>query len=107
MAAGKVKPNLKTYIICSGLLYGEGERLLAPYFMQARLQDPSALAYYGNGKNRIPMIHAHDLITFIEKTIEKRPSLPYILAIDHNPKPTQKKIIEAISQGIGTGKVRS
>lgn len=22
MAAGKVKPNLKTYIVCSGLLYG-------------------------------------------------------------------------------------
>lgn len=40
MAAGKVKPNLKTYIICSGIIYGEGERLLAPYFMQARLQNP-------------------------------------------------------------------
>jgi hypothetical protein len=26
------------------------------------------------------------------------------LAIDQNPKPTQKKIIEAISKGIGTGR---
>jgi hypothetical protein len=40
------------------------------------------------------MIHVQDLITFIEKTIEKKPqNLPYIFAIDHNPKPTQKKII--------------
>jgi predicted NACHT family NTPase len=27
------------------------------------------------------------------------------LALDHNPKPTQKKICEAISKGIGTGEV--
>ena len=53
------------------------------------------------------MIHVQDLITFIEKTIEKLPNLPYILAIDHNPKPTQKKIIESISQGVGTGKIKS
>ena len=27
------------------------------------------------------------------------------MAFDHNPKPTQKKIIESISKGIGTGEV--
>lgn len=53
------------------------------------------------------MIHVQDLITFVEKTIEKKPNLPYIFAVDHNPKPAQKKIIEAISQGVGTGKVIS
>lgn len=57
MAAGKVKSNLKTYVVCSGIIYGEGERLFAPYFMQARLQKPYALVYHGNGKNRIPMVH--------------------------------------------------
>lgn len=59
--------------------------------MQARLQIPDALSVYGKGKNRIPMIHLYDLITYIEKTIEKKPKIPYILAIDQNPKPTQKK----------------
>ncbi len=39
------------------------------------------------------MIHIQDLITFVEKTFEKKPKLPYILAVDHNPKPTQKRII--------------
>lgn len=104
MAAGKVKPNLKTYIVCSGILYGQGERVFAPYFMQARQQNPSSLTIYGKGKNRIPMVHIQDLLTYIEKVIQKKPSIPYILAIDHNGKPTQKSIISAISNGIGTGK---
>jgi hypothetical protein len=33
LAAGSVKPNLKTYVVCSGLLYGEGEGILKHYFM--------------------------------------------------------------------------
>jgi hypothetical protein len=37
--------------------------------MQARLQQPNSLIFYGNGKNRIPMVHIHDLATYIEKTI--------------------------------------
>lgn len=47
------------------------------------------------------------MITYIEKIVERRPKIPYLLAIDHNPKPTQRKIIEAISKGIGTGLVES
>ena len=107
MAAGKVKPNLKSYVICSGVIYGEGERLFAPYFMQARQQKPEALTFYGNGKNRIPMVHIEDLVTYVEKVIDKKPALPYLLALDHNGKPTQAKVIEEISKGIGTGKVQS
>lgn len=75
--------------------------------MQARLQKPPVLSVFGKGKNRIPMVHLYDLVTYIEKVIEKRPAIPYILALDHNPKPTQKKIIEAISKGIGTGRIAS
>ena len=37
--------------------------------------------------------------------MEKKPNQPYLLALDHNPKPTLKKIMEAISKGIGTGKI--
>lgn len=73
--------------------------------MQARLQRPSKLPLLGKGKNRIPTVHIADLVTYIEKTIEKTPKIPYILALDHNPKPTQRKIVEAISKGIGTGLV--
>lgn len=75
--------------------------------MQARLQIPSKLPVFGKGKNRIPTVHTADLVTYIEKIVEKSPKIPYILAIDHNPKPTQRKIVEAISKGIGTGLVES
>jgi adenylate kinase len=79
--------------------------LFQDYFLQARLQIPARLPVFGKGKNRIPTVHTADLVTYIEKIVEKTPKLPYILALDHNPKPTQRKIIEAISKGIGTGQV--
>jgi nucleoside-diphosphate-sugar epimerase len=69
MAAGKVNPKLKSYVVCSGMVYGEGERLFAEYFMQARMQKPPALTYYSNGKNRVPMVHIEDLVTYVEKVI--------------------------------------
>jgi adenylate kinase len=102
-----VKPNLKTYVVCSGLLYGEGEGILKHYFMQARLQNPPKLPIFGKGRNRIPTVHVADLVTYVEKIVERKPNLPYLLALDHNPKPTQRKIIESISKGIGTGLVES
>jgi hypothetical protein len=52
-------------------------------------------------------VHIEDLITYIEKVIDKKPKIPYLLALDYNPKPTQLKIIDAISKGIGTGKIES
>ena len=52
------------------------------------------------------MVHISDLVTYIEKIVEKKPKIPYLLALDHNPKPTQKKIVQAISKGIGTGKIQ-
>ena len=73
--------------------------------MQARLQTPAKLPVFGKGKNRVPTVHTADLVTYVEKIVEKTPALSYIFALDHNPKPTQKKIVEAISKGIGTGLV--
>ena len=96
---------MKSYVVCAGLQYGEGEGLLYDYFMQARLQIPGKLQVFGKGRNRVPTVHTGDLVTYVEKIVEKTPNLPYIFAVDHNPKPTQKKIIEAISKGIGTGLV--
>jgi hypothetical protein len=37
--------------------------------MQARLQIPQKLPYYGKGKNRIPTVHVADLITYVEKIV--------------------------------------
>ena len=69
LAAGKAKPNLKSYVVCAGLQYGEGEGFLAHYFMEARLQKPAKLPVFGKGKNRIPTVHTADLVTYVEKIV--------------------------------------
>lgn len=107
MSAGNSKKNLKTYVLCSGILYGNGEDVFYNHFKQAWLQDPQDLTIYGDGKNRIPTIHVRDLATFVRKVVERPPKQNYIFAIDSTPKPTQRKIIESISKGIGTGKVKA
>ena len=43
----------------------------------------------------------------VKKIYESKPERKYIFAIDNNKKPTQKKLITAISNGIGTGLVES
>lgn len=43
----------------------------------------------------------------VKAVFEKKPTRKYIFAIDNNKKPTQKKLIAAISNGIGTGLIES
>ena len=43
----------------------------------------------------------------VKKISESKPDRKYIFAVDNNKKPTQKKIVSAISNGIGTGLVES
>ena len=43
----------------------------------------------------------------VKKIFEAPPERQYIFGIDNTKKPTQKKLIQAISDGIGTGLVES
>lgn len=43
----------------------------------------------------------------VKKISESKPDRKYIFAVDNNKKPTQKKIVSSISNGIGTGLVES
>jgi len=61
----------------------------------------------GDGNNLVPTIHVTDLARMVFKVFEKKPERKYIFAVDNNQKPTQKKLISAISNGIGTGLVES
>lgn len=51
----------------------------------------------------MPTIHVTDLARMVKKVAESKPERPYIFGIDNTKKPTQKKLISAISKGIGTG----
>ena len=53
------------------------------------------------------MIHIDDLATYVKKIVEKPPEkINYLYIVDRTRKNTQRKIIEAISKQVGTGKVK-
>jgi adenylate kinase len=71
---------------------------------QAWLQEPKKLPYIGEGKNLVPCIHVKDLARIVKKVYESKPEdQQYIVAIDNMKRPTQRKIVQVISEGIGTG----
>ena len=101
------RENVKTYVISAGVLYGQGESIFNSHFKKAWLQDPEKLPVVGEGKNLVPTIHVTDLARMVKKIFESPPERQYIFGIDNTKKPTQKKLIQAISDGIGTGLVES
>lgn len=96
-------PNVKVYVISAGVLYGKGEAIFNSHFKQAWLQEPGRLPVVGEGNNFVPTIHVTDLARMVKKVSETKPERQYIFGIDNTKKPTQKKLISAISKGIGTG----
>lgn len=98
---------MKTFVISAGVLYGLGEAIFNHHFERAWKQDPVKLPVIGEGKNHLPTIHVKDLARMVKKIFEAPPEQKYIFGIDNTKKPTQKKLIQAISDGIGTGLVES
>lgn len=97
------KDNVKTYVLSAGVLYGKGEAILNSHFKRAWLQEPLRLPVVGEGNNFVPTIHVTDLARMVKKVYESKPERQYIFGIDNTKKPTQKRLIQAISQGVGTG----
>jgi len=58
------------------------------------------------GENLIPTIHVCDLAKVTKKLVTDKIEKNYIFAIDRTKKPTQKRLVEAISKDIGTGKIQ-
>lgn len=101
------KDKLKIYVLASGIMYGSGESIFESHFKKAWLQKPSSLPYLGRGKNFVPTVHVKDLARMVKKIAETKPEKNYIFAIDNTRKPTQKRLISSISNGIGTGLLES
>ena len=101
------KDNVKTYVIAAGVLYGMGESILNSHFEKAWKQEPQRLPIVGSGNNLVPTVHVTDLARMVRKVFESKPERKYIFGIDNTQKPTQKKLIQAISSGVGTGLVES
>lgn len=60
----KNKKKLSTYIVCSGLIYGQEESLFH-YLFKAGWHNEPDLPVYGNGKNILPAIHVNDLAAYV------------------------------------------
>ena len=106
MSSVKTQPKLRVHVLCSGVRYGNGERIFYDHFQKAWIQNPEALSIIGEGKNLIPTIHVIDLARLVRRVVVENPKeYPYIFAIDKTRKPSQSRLIKAISKGIGTNKV--
>lgn len=101
------KENVKCYILASGIMYGMGESIFESHFKKAWLQDPERLPYVGEGRNLVPTVHVKDLARMVKKVFETKPEKQYIFAVDNTRRPYQKRLISAISNGIGAGLIEA
>jgi len=99
------KSKFMTYVVASGITYGEGENLFHFLFKSAWLGQQSFLPVFGNGQNTIPTIHIRDLAWIIVNICDMKPKVRYIMAVDDS-KSTMEEIIRSISKNLGTGKVK-
>ena len=101
LALSNTNPNLKTYIICPGFIYGCGEDIFFDYFRACYLKNIEYIPIIGDGENHIPTIHVLDLVQVIKRIIQFKPNVNYVYACDRTKNPSFKNIINAIAKGIG------
>ena len=94
---------MKVHVLCSGIRYGRGEGVFYDHFKNAWIQSPAQLPIIGDGKNLIPTIHIVDLARVTKKIINHNIEKSYIFAVDKTTRPSQKRIVKSVSNGIGTG----
>ena len=104
---GATRAGIKTYVISAGVLYGKGEAIFNSHFKKAWLQNPERLPIVGEGKNYVPTVHVTDLARMVKKVFESKPERQYIFGIDNTKMPRQRRLIKAVSEGIGTGLTES
>ena len=107
MAAPETQPMLKVNILCCGVRYGHGEGAFYDHFKKAWVQSPEFLHVLGKGDNLIPTINIRDLARATKRIIDDDIKKNYIFCVDKTKRPTQKRIVQAISSGIGTGKIQN
>ncbi|CAA9988007.1 conserved Plasmodium protein, unknown function [Plasmodium knowlesi strain H] len=91
------KNKLNTYVVASGILYGNGENVFYPIFKNAWLSADNQIIDRGN--NFIPLIHVKGLCQFLKELYSRQPARKYLIAVD-NEHVTQKTIIKTIGNFI-------
>ena len=100
-------PNLKSYIVCPGFIYGCGEDFFFDYFKRSWLGGVEYFPIRGNGYNFLPTIHILDLAKLIKRIIFSKPEKKYIFACDRTKNPLMKNIISSITKNLGGIDIKS
>ena len=102
----KTAGKLTTYVVASGLLYGQGETTFHSLFRQAWELKLEELPLYGNGKNTLPAIHVLDMAHAVREVALTVPPSRYLLAVDES-RHTLGEITACISRHLGPGPVNA
>jgi nucleoside-diphosphate-sugar epimerase len=116
MALPKQNPRVKVHVLCAGFFYGHGEQndIFYEFFRRAWVSlhpDLASLPIIGKGENKLPTVHVQDAARAIDlvllasiRQLENRFE-PYLIAVDDSVESgsTQASIMQAISEGIGSG----
>lgn len=60
------KLKFMTYVIATGVLYGEGENMWHSFFKSAWHGEQPGLKVFGDGQNVVPTIHVKDLARLVK-----------------------------------------
>ncbi|SOV10734.1 P-loop containing nucleoside triphosphate hydrolase, putative [Plasmodium sp. gorilla clade G2] len=86
--------NIKTHVVVSGLLYGNGESVFFSIFKNAWLSKDNHII--DKGDNYIPVIHIRGLCEYIKQLYISESKKKYLIAVD-NQYITQKELIHTIA----------
>ncbi|XP_054827586.1 adenylate kinase 7 [Eublepharis macularius] len=103
---GKTNKNkFSTYVVASGVQYGQEERILHYFFKLSWLGETPAIPFFGDGKNFVPTIHILDLAAVLQNIADHRPRVHYLVAVDDSIQ-TLSEIVKCISRNLGPGKTQ-
>ena len=115
MSAAKFHKKLRVHVVCSGLVYGNGEANdgFYEFFRRAWISlhpELAALPVVGDGANNLPTIHVKDLVRFVVALADetgKKIQKTYLIAVDNCQTSTQAQIMKSISGGLGSGALKT
>lgn len=108
----KYNSKIRVHVVCSGFMYGNGEQndIFYEFFRRAWVSlhpKLAALPVIGSGNNNLPTIHVTDLALCLDRILlHGRDYKNYLIAVDQSPSSTQRGIMTAITEGIGSGDVQ-
>ncbi|KAF4665073.1 hypothetical protein FOL46_003898, partial [Perkinsus olseni] len=93
--------SINAYVVCSGVLYGNGELTFYDDFRAAWLGEVTH-RIIGDGENIIPTLHVRDLARCVRHLSAATEEQSYVIAVDDGLN-KQKEILTAIVNHLGTG----